>query len=112
MYTLDVRFRDMSDNYVGPEVNKQMRQDAHDGKNILIIDDINDSGKTLAWIKEDWGLRTLEMLTETDNVRTACLVDNTASDFDIDYTALEINKVEDPVWLVFPWECERDYGKT
>ena len=110
MHALDVRFRDMSKDYIGPESNERMKQDAHDGKNILIIDDINDSGKTLDWIKKDWGLRTLGMLTDTDNVRTACLIDNVASDFDVDYTALEINKVEDPVWLVFPWECERNYG--
>jgi hypothetical protein len=40
------------------------------------------------------------------------LIDNAVSNFDtLDYTALEINKEENPVWIVFPWEGERDYGK-
>ena len=43
----------------------------------------------------------------------SCLIDNQASGFDgMDYTALEINKMEDDVWVVFPWEGERDYGST
>tara|TARA_B100000900_G_scaffold322922_1_gene282426 strand:- start:1951 stop:2547 length:597 start_codon:yes stop_codon:yes gene_type:complete len=142
MHALDVRFRDTDENYVGPESNSWMAQDAygyipedkridiHTGfkvengptwdrtrkKNILIIDDINDSGKTLNWIKEDW-LKSC-MPNDPDwqhvwhnNVRFACLIDNGASNFgDLDYTALEINKEEDPTWIVFPWEGERDYG--
>ena len=80
----------------------------HYKKNILIIDDINDSGKTLTWIRDDWNAPD----TWNNNVRTACLIDNTVSGFDtLDYTALEINKEEEPVWIVFPWEGERDYGK-
>ena len=44
-------------------------------------------------------------------MRTACLIDNAVRGFDsLDYTALEINKEEDPVWIVFPWEGEREYG--
>ena len=79
----------------------------HYKKNILIVDDINDTGKTLCWIKDDWKADD----AWGNNVRTACLIDNSVSDFDIlDYTALEINKHEDPTWVVFPWEGERDYG--
>ena len=45
------------------------------------------------------------------NVRFASLLDNQASNFgDVDYTAMEINKMEKDVWVVFPWEGERDYG--
>ena len=45
------------------------------------------------------------------NVRVATLIDNDPSSFEtVDYTAMEINKNEDPVWIVFPWEGERDYG--
>jgi len=110
MYALDVRFRDV-DKDNDPESNKRMAQDARNGKNILVFDDINDSGRTFKWIQQDW------METEFDdarwglNVRTAALVDNGASKFgEVDYTALEINKMEKDVWVVFPWEGERNYG--
>ena len=112
----------------GPESNTWMAEDAvgykGDGvthknhrKNILIFDDINDSGRTLKWIKEDWRGNCLPNDPAWNeiwgtNIRTACLIDNAGSDFEsLDYTALEINKTEDPVWIVFPWEGERDYGK-
>ena len=104
MYALDVRFRDV-DQDNDPESNKRMAADAYAGKNILVFDDINDSGRTFQWIKDDskidWGT----------NVRTAALVDDGASNFgEVDYTALEINKAEKNVWVVFPWEGERHYG--
>ena len=119
MYALDVRFRDTGGNYTGPESSGWMAHDArgegpagvtgnHYKKNILIIDDINDTGKTLTWIKDDWQAPD----AWGKNVITACLIDNQASGFDtLDYTALEVNKAEEDVWVVFPWEGERHYGK-
>ena len=98
------------------ERNAQMARDAlKNNKKILIIDDINDTGKTLSWIREDWvasmGGASYDASAWGDTVRTACLIDNQASGFDgMDYTALEINKMEEDVWVVFPWEGERDYG--
>ena len=106
MYALDVRFRDTGGNYTGPESSGWMAQDAmgegqgvtgdHYKKNIPIIDDINDTGKTLSWIRDDWNAPD----AWSANVRTACLIDNTVSGFDtLDYTALEINKEENPSFL-------------
>jgi hypothetical protein len=39
------------------------------------------------------------------NVKFAVLINNEASNYkDIDYMARNINKLEDPAWIVFPWE--------
>lgn len=79
-------------------------------KNILIVDDINDSGATLAWIYNDWIDGCLPDDDAWDeifgsNVRVATLVNNEASDYtNIQYTAHTINKAEKDVWVVFPWE--------
>lgn len=84
------------------ESNLWMQQDAVDGSNILIVDDINDSGATLNWIQADWG----RSIRWADNVRVAVLYDNESSEstHTPDYSALDINKAEDPQWIVFPWE--------
>jgi hypoxanthine phosphoribosyltransferase len=81
-------------------------------KNILIVDDINDSGATFNWIMEDWPGGCLPMETAVwdmiwnGNVKFAVLVDNLASKCDrkMDFCGMEINKAENDVWVDFPWE--------
>jgi hypoxanthine phosphoribosyltransferase len=80
-------------------------------KNILIVDDINDTGATLNWIRQDWPSGCLPKHDRWNyiwgtNVRVATLVDNESSksELDINYTACTINKASDPQWIVFPWE--------
>ena len=128
METLKVSLRD--DSEMGPESNLWMAEDAFGyieqdvvpvptdavrsalelRKNILIVDDINDSGATLNWIKNDWpsGCLPSDPTWDTvwgNNVRTAVLINNEASEFtDVDYVGLSINKLEEPIWCVFPWE--------
>lgn len=87
------------------------RTDASQRKRILIVDDINDSGATFNWIRQDWQRSCLpheDAWAEVwgDNVRLAVLVDNQSSDCElaISYSAMEVNKLEDPQWIVFPWE--------
>ena len=88
-------------------------------KKILIVDDINDTGATFNWIKQDW---TSSCLPDEDNawnsvwngdianVRFATLTNNDASEFDdVRYTCHEINKAEEDVWLVYPWENVGEY---
>jgi len=80
-----------------------------DRKNILIVDDINDSGATIAWIKNDWQGGCLPNDAVWDdvwgnNVRVAVVVNNLASSQEVDYSSMEINKEEDPSWIVFPVE--------
>jgi hypothetical protein len=79
-------------------------------KNILIIDDINDTGKTFNNLIEDWRSGCLPKEDAAwksvwhNNVRFAALIENSASEFDCDFVGTEINKVENPEWCVFPWE--------
>ena len=85
-------------------------------KNILIIDDINDTGATFNWIKEDWRASCLPNESSWDtvwhkNVRFATITDNLSSEFDgeVDYSVHEVNKAEEDVWLVYPWENVGEY---
>lgn len=85
-------------------------------KNILVVDDINDTGATFNWIKQDWQSSCLPNEDNAwksvweNNVRFATLTNNDASDFDdVRYTCHEINKAEEDVWLVYPWENIGEY---
>jgi hypoxanthine phosphoribosyltransferase len=120
METLKVSLRDDNSQ---PESNLWMAEDAYghevfdpmcsdDGrKKILIVDDINDSGATLNWIKQDWqsscfpkDKRWKEVWGNT--VRVAVLVDNESSKskLSVSYSAVDLNKAEEDCWIVFPWE--------
>ena len=117
MYTLKVTLRDgveedcdhnlwMSEEAIG---YGKMGCLEDEKTNILIVDDINDTGATYQWIQEDWQSSCLPNLSEWNsvwghNVRFAVLVNNLASKESVDFSALEINKAEDPSWIVFPWE--------
>ena len=81
-------------------------------QNILIVDDINDSGATFNWIMADWQASCFPRETETwqtvwnHTTRFAVLFDNLASsaNVEMDYAGREINKAEQDVWIEFPWE--------
>jgi hypoxanthine phosphoribosyltransferase len=107
METLKVSLRDNADT----ESNFWMSEDAYNGKNILIVDDINDTGATLDWIINDWQSSCHPSDAHWsnvwgNNVKFAVLIDNLSSNFSrkVDYSAKEINKAEKDVWIVYPWE--------
>jgi len=88
-----------------------MAEDAFDGKNILIVDDINDQGSTLNWIMKDWPSGCLPYDERWEhiwgsNVRFAVVVDNLSSQCSIgmNYWGMEVNKAEENVWIEFPYE--------
>ena len=127
METLKVSLRDDSSD-LGPETNCWMSEDAfgyvdleerttehqksdvYNKKNILIVDDINDTGATFAWIKKDWQSSCLPNDPNWDtvwggNVRFAVMTENLSSQFtDVNYWWHEVNKAEENTWLVYPWE--------
>jgi hypoxanthine-guanine phosphoribosyltransferase len=80
-------------------------------KEILIVDDINDTGATFNWIMEDWPSGCLPndptwKKVWNNNVKFAVVVDNLASQCNVkmDFVGMEINKAENDVWVDFPWE--------
>ena len=96
--------------------NTKSRWDISKRKNILIVDDINDTGATFNWIVQDWpsGCLPNEESWQTvwnNNVRFATITDNLSSDFNgtVDYSVHEVNKAEQDVWLVYPWENVGEY---
>jgi hypoxanthine phosphoribosyltransferase len=127
METLKVKLRDLDDNEDGCESNCWMAEDAfgyvsdenrindvavdtNKRKNILIVDDINDTGATFNWIMKDWQAGCLPDSHEWNdifgsNVRFAVMTENLASDFHkVKYHWDEVNKAEKDVWLVYPYE--------
>ena len=129
METLKVKLRDLQDDescetncwmaddafgYVDTverEVIKS-RWDISKRKNILVVDDINDTGATFNWIKDDWRKSCLpsEEAWNTvwgKNVRFAVMTENAGSEFeDVNYYWDEVNKSEEDVWLVYPYEAQ------
>ena len=66
-------------------------------KLVLIIDDINDTGKTFDFVKKTFNNSDCE-------IRFAALINNVTSKTKINYYGQLIDKSESPVWYVFPWE--------
>jgi hypoxanthine phosphoribosyltransferase len=79
--------------------------------NILVVDDINDTGATFNWIMEDWESGSSpsdEKWRQVwgNNVRFAVVVDNLSSKCNVkmNYFGMEVNKAEEDVWIEFPYE--------
>ena len=72
-----------------------------EGKRVLFVDDINDSGGTLRYIHE----RLDECGCNRDNLRFSVMINNIRSSVEVDFWADVINRDEDKRWFVFPWEA-------
>jgi uncharacterized protein len=72
-----------------------------DGRRILIVDDINDSGSTIAHLRASIEAHG----GASDEVRVAVLINNIRSRAVAEYAADEIDRHNDKRWFVFPWEA-------
>ncbi len=73
-------------------------EDVSKSSNLLLVDEICDSGDTLQRVKS-------HLLSEGFlNIRSACLYYNTRQSFIVDYTARKIDREKENKWIVFPWE--------
>jgi hypoxanthine phosphoribosyltransferase len=102
LYPLNLSLRDN----VRKEIKDWMVTDALACENILIVDDINDTGATFTTLTKEW--ESLEK-SEWDkiwhhNVRFAVIDNNLPSAFKVDYCNNVINKSIDNTWIVYPWE--------
>lgn len=110
----------MSDDAFGFVENQEVyknRWDPTQRKKILIVDDINDTGATFEWLVKDWqsscfpNERDAWKTVWGKNVRFAVMTENLASEFgQVSYSWHEVNKDEDPIWLVYPYEQRRKYA--
>ena len=89
---LDVRLRDHT---ATPNLDV-LEKLAQKQNKILIIDDINDTGATFRYILDKFG--------KPKNIKFAAVINNKPSPVQMDYQGYEINKDENPQWIVFPWE--------
>ena len=75
-------------------------------KKILLVDDINDSGKTFTDIMEYWSEATSQTIAELrKNIKTVSLIEREGSVWTVDYTPLILDTKQ---WVVFPWEAILD----
>ncbi len=87
---------DFADELLGKVAAKSV-----EGVRLLFIDDINDSGGTIATIRRvlaRYGCRS-------ENMHFAVLITNVRSAVAVDYWAREIDRETDKRWFVFPWEA-------
>lgn len=71
------------------------------GEKLLFLDDINDSGATIAKLRS----KLADAGAVADGVRFATLLDNRVSSQRVDYAAREIDRTVTKDWFVFPWEA-------
>jgi hypoxanthine phosphoribosyltransferase len=68
------------------------------GKNVLFVDEINDSGTTLVGINKHY------VAPGNTNVYFASLIEKKSSLFNCDFKCVSMDPAQDDVWHVFPWE--------
>ena len=78
---------------------EDIKLSAQQGKNILIVDDIVDSGLTIRELIDSWELE------DTPNIKVACLVNNKSQILvKVDYYNSAIDREQFTDWINFWWE--------
>lgn len=72
---------------------------------ILIVDDINDSGTTFRQILDDVRSKGIDPTLMRQNIKTVSLWTRYNSKFSVDFTT---NNVDTDDWINFPWEKKID----
>lgn len=85
----------------GDELLDKLAHKISDGLNMLIVDDINDSGGTIQYLRAAIEAKT----AKPDGLRVAVLIHNVRSKAKAEYHGSEIDRDQDKRWYVFPWEA-------
>ena len=85
----------------GDELLDKLATKITSGSNILIVDDINDSGGTIQYLRTAIEAK----IGAPDRLRVAVLVHNVRSKAKAEYHGSEIDREQDKRWYVFPWEA-------
>ena len=83
------------------ELLEKLAAKSREGSNILIVDDINDSGSTIAYLRQilaDHGC-------SEPHIRVAVLINNSRSKAQVEYAGTNMDRSQDKRWFVFPWEA-------
>jgi hypoxanthine phosphoribosyltransferase len=85
----------------GAELLDKLAAKIRGGARMLIVDDINDSGATINYLRA-----AIEAKVDApDGLRVAVLVHNVRSKARAEYHGSEIDRDQDKRWYVFPWEA-------
>lgn len=79
------------------ESAQDIAEDIRDGKKVLVVDDILDSGKTIAELIEDWAV-------DRNTFDIAAMIWNTAQGVTPNYHGRTINRDDNTDWVTFWWE--------
>lgn len=93
---MSCQLRDSNDK----EVRLYEVEEIPNDKNVLIVDDICDSGITMSKIM----VQFFSNLFSPNNVKTCSLIYNTDQQFIVDYYAQTIDRSNNKKWILFPWE--------
>jgi uncharacterized protein len=72
-----------------------------EGRRVLFVDDINDSGSTIAYVRD----KIAGLGSAMDRLGFAVLIDNVRSVARVEYRSRTIDRAVDKDWFVFPWEA-------
>ncbi len=85
----------------GDELLDKLATKIAGGSNVLIVDDINDSGGTIQYLRAAIEAK----VDDPTRLRVAVLVHNVRSRAKAEYHGSEIDRDRDKRWYVFPWEA-------
>jgi hypoxanthine phosphoribosyltransferase len=83
------------------ELIEKLAAATREGRSILLVDDINDSGGTIEALRKS----LIDHGAIEEGVRVAVLIDNVRSRARVDYRSRTIDRSSDKRWFVFPWEA-------
>jgi uncharacterized protein len=83
------------------ELLEKLAAKSREGSKILIVDDINDSGSTISYLRDVLASHGCRQ----EHIRIAVLVNNQSSKAQVEYAGTNMDRSADKRWFVFPWEA-------